>query len=234
MNKARLLDTNLAKNPVSAGKVIPVLVDFAEKMEELLDEMRVLFDGLQPKVPPVAVKNLPNISREIPSLIGWGKETAPTEMPTKPDQSGPSEPTRKEEVPAGLEYTSAPRRHAAELAIAPREVPVNTIVEKVVRELKEERSQAHRAEATPQPARIDTTQIGLEEPLVEWMRELPMPPTSSTPKPISFVTPKPLVHPSFISELERITQSSFKTPRTIPTIKLPVSTPTPASTGPDT
>ena len=48
VNKARLFDANLAKNPVTAGKVIPVLVDFAEKMEELLDEMRVLFDGLQP------------------------------------------------------------------------------------------------------------------------------------------------------------------------------------------
>ena len=46
INKAKLFDANLAKNPVTAGKVIPVLVDFAEKMEELLDEMRILFDGL--------------------------------------------------------------------------------------------------------------------------------------------------------------------------------------------
>ena len=34
INKARLFDANLAKNPVKAGKVIPVLVDFAEKMED--------------------------------------------------------------------------------------------------------------------------------------------------------------------------------------------------------
>ena len=68
VNKARLFDANLAKNPVTAGKVIPVLVDFAEKMEELLDEMRVLFDGLQPEVPPIAAENLPNISDDIPSL----------------------------------------------------------------------------------------------------------------------------------------------------------------------
>ena len=61
VNKARLFDKNLARNPVSAGKVIPVLVDFAEKMEELLDEMRVLFDKLIPKVPLVAVENLPDI-----------------------------------------------------------------------------------------------------------------------------------------------------------------------------
>ena len=62
VNKARLFDTNLAKNPVSTGKIIPILVDFAEKMEELLDEMRVLFGGLQPEVPPVATENLHVIS----------------------------------------------------------------------------------------------------------------------------------------------------------------------------
>ena len=135
VNKARLFDANLAKNPVSAGKVILVLVDFAEKMEELLDKMRVLFNGLQPEVPPIAAENLPDILGEIPSLTGWGKETALTEMPNKPDQPGPSEPTREEEVPAGPEYTSPPRRHIAKPAIAPREVPVNTIVEEVVREL---------------------------------------------------------------------------------------------------
>ena len=138
VNKARPFDVNLAKNLVSAGKVIPVLVDFAEKMEELLDKMRVLFDGLQSEVPPVTAKNLPNILGEIPSLTKWGKETVPTEMRTKPDQPGPSELTREEEVLAGPEYTSPPRKHAAELVIAPREVPVNTIVEEVVRELEEE------------------------------------------------------------------------------------------------
>ena len=99
VNKAKLFDANLAKNPVTADKVIPVLVDFAEKMEELLDEMRMLFDGLQPEVPPVAVENLPNISGEIPSLTGWGKEGT-TETPTKSDQSRASEPTREEEAPA--------------------------------------------------------------------------------------------------------------------------------------
>ena len=64
VNKARLFDANLAKNLVSARKVIPVLVDFAEKMEELLDKIKVLFDGLQPEVPHVVVENLPDISGE--------------------------------------------------------------------------------------------------------------------------------------------------------------------------
>ena len=68
VNKAQLFDANLAQNPVTTKKVIPVLVDFADKMEELLDEMRILFDGLQPEVPLVATKNLPDISGEIPSL----------------------------------------------------------------------------------------------------------------------------------------------------------------------
>ena len=156
VNKVRLFDANLAKNPVSARKVIPILVDFTEKMEELLDKMRALFDGLQPEVPPVAAENLPNISGEIPSLTGWGKETAPTKTSTKPDQPGPSEPTREEEVPTKLEYTFPPRRHVAEPAVAHREVPNNTIVEEVVRELEGEQSQAHRVEAPPQPAQIDT------------------------------------------------------------------------------
>ena len=92
INKAKLFDANLAKNPVMARKVIPLLLDFAEKMEELLDEMWVLFDKLQPEVPPIAVENLPDISGEIPSLTGWRKE-ATTETPTKLDQPGASEPT---------------------------------------------------------------------------------------------------------------------------------------------
>ena len=61
VNKAQLFNANLAQHPVTAKKVIPVLVDFADKMEELLDEMRILFDGLQPEVPLVTAKNLPNI-----------------------------------------------------------------------------------------------------------------------------------------------------------------------------
>ena len=107
INKAKLFDANLAKNPVTAGKVIPVFVDFAEKMEELLDEMRVLFDGLQPEVPPVATENLPDISREIPSLTGWGKEGT-TETPTKSDQPSASEPTLEYEVQARPEPLHRP------------------------------------------------------------------------------------------------------------------------------
>ena len=91
MNKAQLFDANLAQHRVAAKKIIPVLVDFADKMEKLLDEMRTLFDGLQPKAPLVAAENLPDISGEIPSLTGWGRDGT-TETPTKSDQPGPFEP----------------------------------------------------------------------------------------------------------------------------------------------
>ena len=122
VNKARLFDANLAKNPVSAGKIIPILVDFAEKMEELLDKMRDSFDELQPEVPHIAMENLPDISGEIPNLTRWGNE-ATNETPTKSDQPGPSEPAREEDVLARPEHTFPPRKHAAECE---REIPTTS------------------------------------------------------------------------------------------------------------
>ena len=155
VNKAKLFDANLAKNPVTAGKVIPVLVDFAKKMEELLDEMRILFDGLQPEVPPVIAENLPDISGEIPSLTGWGKEGT-TETPTKPDQSGPSKPTQEEEAPARPEPPHSPRTRIAGTVGPIREVLVDTLVGEVVKELEEEARTTFDV-VTPAPtARIDT------------------------------------------------------------------------------
>ena len=204
VNKARLFDANLAKNPVMAGKVIPVLVDFAEKMEELLDEMQVLFDTLQPEVPPIAAENLLDISGEIPSLTGWGKEVA-TKTPTKPDQLGPSEPTQEEEVSAGPKLPTLPGTRTAGSSPAPREVHVNTIVDEVVRELEEEERQAFGANTSAQPARIDIVQTGPEEPTAERMRELSTPPSDPTPEPISVAMPRPLVSLSFLSQLEKMT-----------------------------
>ena len=49
LNKARLFDNNLATNHVLAAKVISILVEFAAKMEELLDDMRSLFNRLGPE-----------------------------------------------------------------------------------------------------------------------------------------------------------------------------------------
>ena len=182
--KAKLFDANLAKNPVTDGKVIPVLVDFVEKMEELLDEMRVLFDGLQPEVPPIAAENLPGISGEIPSLTGFEKE-ATTKTPTKPDQPGASKPTQEEDVLAGPEPPTSPRTRTVGTSPAPKEVLENTVVDEVVRELEEEERQAFETSTPAPPAWIDTIQTGPEEPTVEQMRELPTPSSGPTPEPIS-------------------------------------------------
>ena len=98
MNKVRPFDETLAKHLISAAKVILVLVDFAEKMEKLLDDMKGLFDKLQPEAPLVVIlENLSDISGEIPSLTGWGRDAAPIETPTKADQPKPSKSTKETE-----------------------------------------------------------------------------------------------------------------------------------------
>ena len=233
INKAQLFDANLAQHPVTAKKVIPVLVDFADKMEELLDEMRVLFDGLLPEVLPVATENLPNISGEIPSLTGWGKDGT-TETPTKPDQPGPSEPSREEETPARSEPPHSPRTRPVGTSGPVREVLIESIVGEVVRELEEEaRASLDILTPTP-PARIDMVQTEPEEQMAERMRELPTPPPGPTPEPISLATPVSLVRPSFLKQLETIVKTPFKVPEQGPSFRLPVSSPTPVSVGTDT
>ena len=233
VNKAKLFEANLAKNPVTAGKVIPILVDFAEKMEELLDEMRVLFDGLQPEVPLVNAENLPDISGEIPSLTGWGKEGT-TETPTKPNQLRASEPTQEEEAPARPEPPQSPRTRTAGTSPPPMEVLVNIVVDEVVRELEEEERHAFEMRTPAPPAWIDTIQTGPEEPATKRMRELPTPPSGSIPEPISVATPRSLVRPSFLNQLETITKTPFRTPGPGPVFRLPASTPTPVSIDTDT
>ena len=47
LRKARLFDEGFAKNPITIVRVIPVLVDFNQKMEEILFNMRGLFEGLE-------------------------------------------------------------------------------------------------------------------------------------------------------------------------------------------
>ena len=154
INKAQLFDANLAQHPVTAKKVIPVLVDFADKMEELLDEMRVLFDGLLPKVPPVAAENLPEISGEVPSLTGWGKDGT-TETPAKPDQPGPPEPRQEEVASTRPEPPHSPGTRLAGDSTPIREILVESGIGEVIRELEEEEG-ASLDVLTPTPlARID-------------------------------------------------------------------------------
>ena len=233
VNKAHLFDANLAQHPVTAKKVIPVLVDFANKMEELLDKMRVLFDRLLPEVPPLAAENLPDISREIPSLTGWGKDAA-TKTPTKLDQPGPSEPRREEVAPARPEPPHSPRTCLAGDSVPTREVLVESIVGKVIKELEEEEGASLDVLTPTRPAQIDVIQTRPEEPMAERMRELPTPPSGPTPESISLATPVSLVRPSFLKQLETIVKTPFKTPGQGPSFQLPVSSPTPASVGTDT
>ena len=227
VNKAQLFDANLAQHPVTTKKVIPVLVDFANKMEELLDEMRVLFDRLLPEIPPVAAENLPDISSEIPSLTGWGKDGT-TETPTKPDQPGPSTPIQEEEAP------HSPRTHPAGTPTPVREVVVESIVGKVIRELEEEEGASLDILTSRPPARIDVVQTGPEEQMAERMRELPTPPSGPTPEPISLATPVSLVRPSFLKQLETLVKTPFKTPGQELVFRLPVALPTTVSIGTDT
>ena len=233
VNKAQLFDANLAQHPVAAKKVIPVLVDFADKMEELLDEMRTLFDELQPEVPPVAAENLSDISGKILSLTGWRRDGT-TETPTKPDQLGPSEPIQEKEGQARPEPPHSPRTHPVGISAPVREVLVESIVGEVVRELDEEKRASLDILTPTPPARIDVVQTGPEEQMAERMRELPTPPPGPTPEPISLATPVSLLRPSFLKQLETITKTPFKTPGQEPVFRLSVASPIAVSIGMDT
>ena len=111
-------------------------MDFAEKMEELLDNMKSLFDGLGVEGhPEVPLENVPDISGNIPSLIGWRKEAVLTETTTKPDKPEPSESNREieeEEAPPELKYKSPPQRQVAEAVTTRKEIQVDDIVEQVI------------------------------------------------------------------------------------------------------
>ena len=137
-------------------------------------------------------------------------------------------------MPAGPEPPNSPRTRTARTCPAPREVLVNTVVDEVVSESEEEERQAFETNMPAPPAWIDTVQTRPEEPTSEQMRELSTPPSGPTPEPIAVATPRPLVHPSILSQLEKITQTPFKTPGPGPAFRLPASTPTSVSIGTDT
>ena len=87
LNKAKLFDAGLAKNPFTAAKVIPVLVDFNQKMDEILMDMRALFEGLEVSglVPLDQVPNISINTEELPTIQGWNAGSqAQTPTPTKP------------------------------------------------------------------------------------------------------------------------------------------------------
>ena len=69
VNKSKLFDSNLVKNPICGVKVINVLVDFGQKMEEIFDDMRSLFERLDAnKIPFKMVPNISTDNEMIPML----------------------------------------------------------------------------------------------------------------------------------------------------------------------
>ena len=94
LKKAKLFDADLAKNPVTAAKVIPILIDFNQKMDEILMDMRALFEGLEVSG-LVPLDQVPNISinmEELPTIQEWNVGSqVQTPTPTKPATT--SEPT---------------------------------------------------------------------------------------------------------------------------------------------
>ena len=70
VNKARLFNSNMAIHLIFGAKVITMLIDFKQKMEEILDNMRSLFEGLE-AIQPTSLEMVLNISKntkEIPSF----------------------------------------------------------------------------------------------------------------------------------------------------------------------
>ena len=128
----------------------------------------------------------------------------------------------------------SPRIHIAGISAPVREVLVKSIVGEVVRELEEEERAALNVLTPTPPARINVVQTGPEEQEAERMRELPMPLSGATPKPISLATPMSLLRPSFLKQLETIAKTPFKTPGQGPIFRLPASSPTAVSIGTDT
>ena len=70
LNKARLFDEGFGENLVIAAKVIPILVDFNQKMEEILLDMKDLFERLEAQqlVPLDQLSTLSINTKELPTL----------------------------------------------------------------------------------------------------------------------------------------------------------------------
>ena len=114
LNKARFFDEGLAKNSVTTTKVIPILVDFNKKMEEILFNMRGPLEGLEVQG-LVPLDQMPNISintKELPMLQRWEIRTmgqTPTPMqPTQPQASELAREAPKEQEELAHELESQP------------------------------------------------------------------------------------------------------------------------------
>ena len=192
LNKAQLFDNNLATNPVSAAKVIPILVDFAAKMEELLNNMRSLFDELGPKAnQEVALEHVPDLSLDIGDILSptsWRQEPTPTKTPTKPAQPKPSELTKETQEKEPLHHPKSqptPLEQVAGVVTTTREIRIddNEMARQLLEGIQDRPDQLSRLETPQQTARIDVVQIEVDKRPTERMQEFPTPPKTSTPEP---------------------------------------------------
>ena len=98
-----------------------------------------------------------------------------------------------------------------------RDIQVDNMAECLLEEIQVQRDQSTQSETPQEPAWIDMVQIGSEKQPAARMRELPIPPKTSTPEPAMVTMPFPCFMqtpiPTFTGELERIlTPQRFKSP----------------------
>ena len=114
LNKARLFDERLAKNLVTTAKVSLILVDFNQKMEEILLDMRDLFEGLVVEG-LVPLDQMPNIfinTKELPTLKDGRQPTGTmveTLTSTKPSSQPQTSELAKEALEEEKESASKPK-----------------------------------------------------------------------------------------------------------------------------
>ena len=108
LNKTRLFNEGLAKNLVRAAKVILILEDFNQKMEDLLINIQSLFNGLEAQhaLPLDQVPNLSINTKELPTLQDWETgNVGQTPTPTKSDK-----PRASKQVKEVVQMLNKPER----------------------------------------------------------------------------------------------------------------------------
>ena len=72
VNKACLLDNHFVNQPILGAGIVTILVDYASKMESILENMRALFVGLEPKptaiFQPTSLDIVPNSFMEMEAI----------------------------------------------------------------------------------------------------------------------------------------------------------------------
>ena len=167
------------------------------KMEELLDDMRSLFNGLGPEPnQEVVLKHVPDLSletRNILSMTGWRREPTPTKTPIKPAQPGPSKSTKETQEEGPLRQAKSqptPLEQVAGVVMTTKEIHVddNEMAKQLLGGTQDRPDQLSRSKTPQQTARIDVVQTKVDERPTKWTQELPTPLETSTPEPTQVKT----------------------------------------------